>query len=99
MAEPESEDFCYTVVEVATDAGLNTLLMAATEASLVETLLEFEGTIFAPTEEAFVNALKTLNLTAVELLANMDTITDVSRAPLRATSYSLDADLAASRGS
>lgn len=63
-----------TIVDVATEAGdFTTLLAAAEAAGLVETL-SGEGplTVFAPTDEAFAAALESLGLTAEELLASED---------------------------
>lgn len=61
------------------DAGDFTTLLAALDAAgLTETLAE-EGpfTIFAPTDSAFEAALAELDLTAEELLADTDTLTDI----------------------
>ncbi len=68
-----------TIVEVATEAGdFTTLLAAAQAAGLVETL---NGTgpltVFAPTDEAFAAALEDLGLTAEELLADKTTLTSI----------------------
>ena len=63
-----------TIVDVATEAGdFTTLLAAAEAAGLVETL-SGEGplTVFAPTDDAFAAALESLGLTAEELLASDD---------------------------
>ena len=63
-----------TIVDVASEAGsFSTLLAAAESAGLVDTL-SGEGplTVFAPTDEAFAAALDDLGLTAEELLASDD---------------------------
>lgn len=68
-----------TIVDVATEAGdFTTLLAAAQAAGLVETL-SGPGplTVFAPTDEAFATALETLGLTADELLADTPTLTSI----------------------
>ena len=67
------------LVEVATEAGsFSTLLAAAEAAGLVETLTgEGPFTVFAPTDEAFEAALADLGLTAEDLLADTDTLTDI----------------------
>ena len=68
-----------TIVDVATEAGsFTTLLAAADAAGLVDTL-NGEGplTVFAPTDDAFAAALESLGLTAEELLADTDTLTAI----------------------
>jgi len=68
-----------TIVDVATEAGdFTTLLAAAQAAGLVETL-SGPGplTVFAPTDEAFAAALEELGLTADELLADKTTLTSI----------------------
>lgn len=68
-----------TIVDVATEAGdFTTLLAAAQAAGLVETL-NGPGplTVFAPTDEAFATALQTLGLTADQLLADKPTLTSI----------------------
>lgn len=68
-----------TIVDVATEAGdFTTLLAAAKAAGLVETL-SGPGplTVFAPTDEAFAAALEDLGLTADELLADKATLTSI----------------------
>jgi uncharacterized surface protein with fasciclin (FAS1) repeats len=72
--DAEAADEPGTIVEVASEAGSFTTLLAAAEAAgLVETL-SGEGplTVFAPTDEAFEAALADLGLTAEELLASDD---------------------------
>lgn len=63
-----------TIVDVASEAGMFTTLVAAvTEAELVDTLSgEGPFTVFAPTDDAFAAALDSLGLTAEELLASPD---------------------------
>lgn len=68
-----------TIVDVATEAGdFTTLLAAAQAAGLVETL-SGPGplTVFAPTDAAFEAALADLGLTAEELLADTETLTGI----------------------
>lgn len=68
-----------TIVDVATEAGDFTTLLAAVQAAgLVETL-SGPGplTVFAPTDEAFATALDDLGLTADELLADTATLTSI----------------------
>lgn len=73
-AEPTGD-----IVAVASASGEFPTLVAAVEAAgLVETL-QGEGpfTVFAPTEEAFADLLAALDVTADELLADTDLLTDV----------------------
>ncbi len=74
MSEEEMSDEPATVVDIALSSDdFSTLVAAVTQADLVETL-QGEGpfTVFAPTNEAFEQALADLNLTAEELLASPD---------------------------
>ena len=68
-----------TIVDVAVASGeFQTLVAAVTAAGLVETLSgEEEYTVFAPTDEAFADALTSLDITAEELLADPDTLTEI----------------------
>lgn len=81
-AEEQTDDTAAeagTIVEVATEAGdFTTLLAAAQAAGLVDTL-NGEGplTVFAPTDAAFEAALADLGLTADELLADTETLTGI----------------------
>ena len=77
--EVASEEVVGDIIDVAVSAGQFPTLVAAVQAAgLVETL-KGEGpfTVFAPTEEAFANALAALGLTAEQLLADPDTLTAV----------------------
>ena len=77
--EAASEEVVGDIIDVAVSAGQFPTLVAAVQAAgLVETL-KGEGpfTVFAPTEEAFANALSALGLTAEQLLADTDTLTAV----------------------
>lgn len=68
-----------TIVDVAASIDdFSTLVAAVQAAGLVETLSS-EGpfTVFAPTNEAFANALEALDLTADELLADTETLTEI----------------------
>ena len=81
MAEDEmaEEESLGSLVDVAIAAGgFDTLIAAATEAGLAETLSgDTEFTILAPTDEAFAAALDALGLTAEELLADTETLTAI----------------------
>ena len=61
------------ITDVATVRGFNTLVAALGAADLVDDL-QADGpfTVFAPTEQAFADALEALELTAEELLASED---------------------------
>ncbi|MEX2500853.1 MAG: fasciclin domain-containing protein [Trueperaceae bacterium] len=70
----DHHDVPDTVVDVAVEnEGFSTLVAAVTEAELVATL-QGDGpfTVFAPTDEAFAEALEALDITAEELLASPD---------------------------
>jgi uncharacterized surface protein with fasciclin (FAS1) repeats len=62
------------IVDTAVASGQFPTLVAALEAADLVDTLKGEGpfTVFAPTEEAFANALEALGVTAEELLANPD---------------------------
>ena len=67
------------IVDTAVAAdGFETLVAAVQAADLVDTL-KGDGpfTVFAPTDEAFAAALEALDLTAEELLADTETLTDI----------------------
>lgn len=67
------------IAEVATAAGsFGTLLAAAEAAGLVETLSTGGPfTVFAPTDDAFAAALTALNISAEDLLADTETLTQI----------------------
>lgn len=68
-----------TIVDVAASIDdFSTLVAAVQAAGLVETLSS-DGpfTVFAPTNDAFATALDALGLTADELLADTDTLTEI----------------------
>ncbi|MCB2224329.1 MAG: fasciclin domain-containing protein [Actinobacteria bacterium] len=67
------------IVDTAVADGRFTTLVAAVQAAGLVDTLKGEGpfTVFAPTDEAFTAALDALGLTAEELLADTDTLTDV----------------------
>ncbi|MEM9613937.1 MAG: fasciclin domain-containing protein [Actinomycetota bacterium] len=77
--EDEAAEATGNIVEVATEAGSFTTLLAAAEAAdLVGTLSgDAELTVFAPTDDAFAAALEALGLTAEELLADTETLTSI----------------------
>jgi uncharacterized surface protein with fasciclin (FAS1) repeats len=81
MEEEEAmeEEGPGNLIEVATEAGNFTTLLAAADATgLTETLATGTvATIFAPTDEAFATALEALGLTAEELLADTETLTAI----------------------
>ncbi len=68
-----------TIVEIAAaNSDFSTLVAAVTAADLVEALSgEGPFTVFAPTNEAFAQALEDLNISASDLLANKDLLTAV----------------------
>lgn len=69
-----------TVVEAATEANLTVLLDAVTAAGLGQTLLDAEEiTVFAPTNDAFVNLLDALNLNSLEELIDAVGVEEVVR--------------------
>ncbi|NIR40660.1 MAG: fasciclin domain-containing protein [Actinobacteria bacterium] len=74
-AMPEMLDIVDTAAGVE---DFSTLVAAVQAAGLVDTL-KGEGpfTVFAPTDEAFDAALDALGLTAEELLADTETLTDI----------------------
>ncbi len=72
MAEETAEESLSDIIDTAVAAGtFNTLATALETAGLVDTL-KSEGpfTVFAPTDEAFTQALSELGITAEELLAD-----------------------------
>lgn len=74
-----ASDATGDLVEVATEAGdFSVLLAAATAADLVDEL-QSPGpfTVFAPTDEAFAAALSQLGLTQDELLADTETLRSI----------------------
>ena len=77
--EAMEEEGPGNLIEVATEAGdFTTLLAAAEAAGLTETLATGTvATIFAPTDAAFATALEALGLTAEELLADTETLTAI----------------------
>ncbi len=70
----EADADAGTIVDVASEAGSFTTLLAAAEAAGLADTLAGEGplTLFAPTDEAFEAALTELGLTVDELLASPD---------------------------
>ena len=79
--EPQDEaaDEPGTIVDVAVANGSFTTLVAAVQAAGLVDTLSGEGpfTVLAPTDEAFAAALDALGLTAEELLANTELLTEV----------------------
>ncbi|MCA1807383.1 MAG: fasciclin domain-containing protein [Actinobacteria bacterium] len=72
VAEPEAAEPAQNIVQVASsDPQFSTLVAAVEAAGLVETLSgEGPFTVFAPTDQAFADALEALDITAEELLAS-----------------------------
>ena len=72
-------DATGTIVDVAASIDdFSTLVAAVQAAGLVETLSgEGPFTVFAPTNDAFAAALDSLGLTADELLADTETLTEI----------------------
>jgi transforming growth factor-beta-induced protein len=69
-----------TVVEAATAANLTVLLDAVTAVGLGGTLLNAEAiTVFAPTNQAFLNLLASLNLTSLQGLIDALGVTAVTK--------------------
>lgn len=68
-----------TLADVANNNFLSTLVAAADAAGLVETLADPNAdlTIFAPTNNAFAETLDALGITAEDLLADTDTLTQI----------------------
>ncbi len=75
----EAMEDAGTIVDVASEAGSFTTLLAAAEAAGLVDTLNGDGplTVFAPTDDAFAAALDSLGLTAEELLADTDTLTSI----------------------
>lgn len=79
MEPMEEEVMAPTIVELAaSDESFSTLVAAVEAAGLVDTLAS-EGpfTVFAPTDAAFEAALAALGLSAEELLADSETLTEI----------------------
>lgn len=74
-----ADQSCTPLVEAAQSAGLTTLLAALTEADLVEAATPGDGslTVFAPSNEAFANALAALGLSLEELIADKAQLTEI----------------------
>jgi uncharacterized surface protein with fasciclin (FAS1) repeats len=69
---PKSEPGCLTIAELAQAAGLTTLVQAVDAAGLTPELSnpQFQGTIFAPTNEAFTALLATIGIDAPTFLSS-----------------------------
>jgi len=76
--EPPMEE-TTTVLDLAVEAGQFSTLVAAIEATGLGETLSGEGpfTVLAPTDAAFEAAFEALGITAEELLADTDTLTDI----------------------
>ena len=79
MTDEMTGESAGTIVDVAVAADDFTTLVAAVQAADLVDTLSSDGpfTVFAPTDEAFAAALEALGLTADELLADTDTLTDI----------------------
>ena len=68
-----------TLVEVAVESGAFPTLVAAVQAAGLVDVLSGDGpfTVFAPTEEAFAEALAALGMTPADLLGNTELLTAV----------------------
>lgn len=83
------------IVEAATAANLTVLLDAVTAAGLGQTLLDAEAiTVFAPTNQAFLDLLGALNLNSLQELVNAVGLEEVTRIlgfhVVPATAFSFD---------
>jgi uncharacterized surface protein with fasciclin (FAS1) repeats len=74
-----TSDATQNIVEVAAADGRFTTLLAAAEAAGLADTLSNEGpwTVFAPTDDAFTAAFEALGITADDLLADTETLTDI----------------------
>lgn len=79
MMEDDSMESMGTIVDIASaDENFSTLVAAVVAADLAETLSgEGPFTVFAPTNDAFAAAFDALGITAEELLADTDTLTNI----------------------
>jgi len=78
-APAEEEMVDTTVLDLAVEAGQFSTLIAAVDAAGLTGTLEGEGpfTVLAPTDAAFDAAFEALGITAEELLADTDTLTEI----------------------
>ena len=72
-------DETTSVLDLAVEAGQFSTLIAAIDAAGLNETLEGEGpfTVLAPTDAAFEAAFEALGITAEELLADTDTLTEI----------------------
>lgn len=70
---------CQTVLEVATENNFTILGQAIAALNLTDTFNDtgLEVTVFAPTDEAFMEAIEKLDTTAEDLLANTELLSSV----------------------
>jgi transforming growth factor-beta-induced protein len=78
-AAPVVEPETTSVIDLAVEAGQFSTLIAAIDAAGLESTLQGAGpfTVFAPTDAAFAEALEALGISADELLADTDTLTQI----------------------
>ncbi len=78
-AAPVVEPETTSVLDLAVEAGQFSTLIAAIDAAGLESTLQGAGpfTVFAPTDAAFADAFEALGVSAEELLADTDTLTQI----------------------
>ncbi len=78
-AAPRAEAQGNTIVDIAVADGRFTTLVAAVQAADLVGALSSDGpfTVFAPTDAAFANVLDLMGITAADLLADKDLLTQI----------------------
>lgn len=78
-AAPRAEASGNTIVDIAAADGRFTTLVAAVQAAGLDGALASDGpfTVFAPTDQAFANVLDLLGISAADLLADTDLLTQI----------------------
>ena len=78
-AAPVAESEPTSVLDLAVEAGQFSTLIAAIDAAGLAPTLQGAGpfTVFAPTDAAFASAFEALGISAEELLADTDTLTQI----------------------
>lgn len=79
VATPRAEAQGNTIVDIAVADGRFTTLVAAVQAAGLVDALASDGpfTVFAPTDAAFANVLDLMGITAADLVANKDLLTQI----------------------